>query len=575
MVSARTGIGFIFICLLNTSGLYVCAQSSPFDSALTEEAALIQENVSCFTDRSLYITDEQISFRANIDCKGLTNNRSWSKVLYVELISAHGKAEVYGKFPIMDQVSTGAIHIPRGIPSGIYALRSYTRWMRNRGPETYCYIPLKIINPYSAELVRENPTGKNPVRMHPVSKKPEAFELKAHPTHCERGELVNITLSFDGNSAHNDLEGCLTVVALAAKPGMQTLTEERAIDDPAGAIQLNYLPDLHGPSLSGTVLDSGEEEKPARDVRIHITLLGEEGGYLVTRTDVHGRFALTLPARQGKQELFIQPESPDTGKPEVRVDQDFDQRQILLRTGPFELSGEERQVATAMARKVELSSIFTERDARELSGSEPEAFPFYGEPGQRILLEDYILLPSLKEVFINLVHNVLIVSRKNKTSLLIRSENPAISLYEPLILIDQVPFFNMEKLMTVSPAKIRLIDVVDDVYVKGDQSFGGIISLQSKEMDMAGVELPANSFFIDFDGMYPSPETRKQIGSPGDKLPDTRNTLLWIPGFKLGKDAPGEVSLIAPDYPGAYVVLFRGMDPHGKYFSTESVFDVK
>ena len=158
---------------------------------------------------------------------------------------------------------------------------------------------------------------------------------------------------------------------------------------------------------------------------------------------------------------------------------------------------------------------------------------------------------------------------------MIESENPSLSLYESLVMVDQVPVLDMEQFMSLSPAKIKQIDVVEDVYVKGDLRFGGIINLYSRDRDMAGIDLPENSFFIDYLAMQPAFQPLQETLTRDDQIPDMRNTFLWEPNFILRKGSRAEISFIAPDYPGEYVVLFRGRSDMGEPVMAETTFKVR
>jgi len=264
---------------------------------------------------------------------------------------------------------------------------------------------------------------------------------------------------------------------------------------------------------------------------------------------------------------------------EVRIDQDFDPRMLRLPVPPFALSREELQAATIMSRNVQLSKIYWEGfgKAEPVADQSPrgEAIPFYGSPTRSIDLDQYVLLPTLKEVFLNLVPGVTPVTRRNRTTLQIYSENPSLSLYAPLVMIDQVPVTDLDKFMSVSPAKIRWVDVIEDVYVKGDLRFGGIINLRSREQDMAGIDLPENSFFIDYQAMHPSLSASQDHIFQGDRVPDTRNTFLWVADLKIEKGNSTKISFVAPDYPGDYLVLFRGQDAGGELVVAETKFKIR
>jgi hypothetical protein len=559
------------------------AQHSPFDPEYAAEAAGIHEQVDCFTDRSLYICGELIRFRANLFGFGLADPGAWSTVLYVELVGADGELLAQGKFPLDEQFASGEIKIPDQLLSGTYYLRSYTRWMRNRGPEKFCHVPLRIVNPGRHERVGEITPEDAGTSLLVRSSKKELLDFNAHPGSYERGDPVSMDLLLTGTDFPDLVRGCLTVVHRAARPSRLLGKEPARERDTPDDFQLSFLPDKFGPSLSGSVSYPESEEEELIPARVHFTLLGDQSAYFVCRSDAAGMFILGLPARTGKLELFVQPESPDDRKVEVRIDQDFDPRMVSLPVPPFSLSDEEKLAATIMSRNVQLSEIYSAGrilESEKDSATGATVIPFYGSPTRTVDLDEYVLLPTLKEVFLNLVPGVTPVTRKNKTSLKIYSENPSLSLYAPLVMIDQVPVTDVEKFLSISPSKIRRVDVIEDVYVKGDLRFGGIINLWSMEQDMAGIDLPDNSFFIDYLALHATESEaqefliREQV-SPDDRMPDTRNTFLWMSDLTLVKGSSAKISFTAPEYPGEYLVLFRGQDRHGELIMAETNFTVR
>jgi hypothetical protein len=556
----------------------LCGQRSPFDPAFTHVAAGIMEEVTCFTDRSMYIAEELILFRASLKGTGQAARGEWSRVLYVELVSAEGTSLARGKYPVANGLSSGELRIPSDLITGYYFLRGYTRWMRNRGPESYAYVPLRIINTHRPEMVKEILQEEAGAGLMASSTKVTSLEFETHPSSYGRGETVSMQLTLPGTRLNDELKGCLTVVPYSARP-LDPFREPGQLNtelegDSTGGFQVKFLPDKYGPSLSGSVIYPNGREEGQSETRIHFTLMGESPGYLVCRPDASGRFNVALPFLSGKLELFVQPENLDGTAMEVRIDQDFDQRQLTLPVPSFELAQQERQVATIMARNVQLSEIYQGAGFEMRPDSVAPAFPFYGSPTLSVDMDRYVNLPTLKEVFLNLVPSVTPFSRRNQMSLRIYSENPALSLFPPLVMVDQVPVFDLEEFMSLSPAKIRYIDVIEDVYVKGNLRFGGLINLQSRDGDMAGIDLPENSFFIDYLAMHPPARTDLELARSGDRMPDTRNTLLWLPEVVLEKASPFKISFTAPDYPGEYVVLFRGHGPSGELMVAETTFEL-
>lgn len=564
----------IALLLLGTAMLDLHAQASPFDPGMSEQAGQIQERVDAYADRSLYIAGETIRFMARVQTSGLPDGSAWSRILYVELLSASGVRCVQGKFMIQNGTATGKILIPEGLLTGTYFLRSYTRWMRNGDPVAYSYLPLRIINPFTTELAESGPEEEGKIELEPYSRTRDKLAFSKQSYTSSRGDTIRLDLDFMGTDGSGLVKGCLSVVPAAAKSG-EPMQAASFKEGEAEDFQLNFLPDMYGVTLSGRVLIPEEGNLSLADTKIHFSLLGEKATYAMARPDAYGNFTLTLPKLEGKLELLVQPENTGEAAVEVRIDQDFDSRILPLNVPDFSLNQEEKQILTQMARKLQLSRIYRESNPSEEYAEALDPVPFYGSPGFTLIMDEYVLLPTMEEVFINLVPGVTPLTRRNKTDLIISSDNPAMSMFPPLIMIDQVPLFSMEQFLSVPPDKISYIDVVNDVYLKGDQRFGGIINLRSRDGNMAGIDLPDYSFFIDFEALYPGLENLPDSNSSGDQVPDTRNTLLWMPELQMDGSGPLSFSFAGPDYPGDYVVLFQGWNEQGQPVSAESFITIE
>lgn len=562
------------LCLKSFAQVEQKAHLSPFDPAIAEEAAMIRENIECFTDRSMYVTEETIRFSASIRCAGNQSGKEWSKILYVELLSADGTEEANGKFPVYNQAATGELAIPAEILSGNYHLRCYTKWMRNFGPETYCYVPVRIINPYRSELSVEKSSVQNRFSLSEQAVKSEPLKFSSPQTSCKKGGAITIDLQYSGVDLPEQVEGCISVVSSEAKPELP-MQINRSQKEDLHDFRVNYLPDLNGLIISGTVLQPDDPGQIRNDVTLHFTLFGEKSDYLTAQTDESGRFAVVFPDHEGKMQLLVQPLHSGRNKIELRIDPDFDQQKLSIDNEPFQLSEKERKMATILAQNVQLEKMYQPRDSVQEKPGSPETVPFYGAPEFSLNMDDFVLLPTLNEVFLNLVPVVTPVERNKKSALMIDSNNPLLGMYDPLLMVDGVPVFDLNLFMSVPTNKIKSIDVINDVYLKGDRRFGGIINLHSKEKNIAGIDLPKDAFFMDFMAMQPTIQKTDNFVLSDNRIPDTRNTLLWIPKYKIRKDTPSQISFIAPEYPGEYVLVFRGTDSEGQIISSEITINVE
>jgi len=124
--------------------------------------------------------------------------------------------------------------------------------------------------------------------------------------------------------------------------------------------------------------------------------------------------------------------------------------------------------------------------------------------------------------------------------------------------------------------------------------FGGVISLTSDKGDVAAIDLPEGSYFFDYRAFHESSHMGRWSGPapPGNggstpglpgtdsdqgegRIPDTRNTLLWIDRLKLEKNKQTVLQFPAASSPGEYLILVRGLSPEGIVVSGEGRFSVK
>jgi hypothetical protein len=106
----------------------------------------LQEKIFVHTDRELYLNDELIWLKIyNVD-GFLHEVIEISKIAYVELINKENKPILQAKIAIKDGQGTGSIRIPSSIPTDVYKLRVYTKWMQNFSSEFFFEKDLTIVN---------------------------------------------------------------------------------------------------------------------------------------------------------------------------------------------------------------------------------------------------------------------------------------------------------------------------------------------------------------------------------------------------------------------------------------------
>ncbi len=548
---------------------------SPYDSAYAALAKSRPEKLFVFTDRSLYAVNESILFSATLQSGSESLAGPGSEVLYVELVNTRGEAVAKGKYPIAENRSTGHISIPSSITSGNYYLRSYTRWMRNFGASDFTYSPIRVVNPFSIEVTEESPgTGKT--GLTPIQKgSPEVLVLTGSPSYGVDA-LVDVELTLRKGSFSQIQNACLTVVPAGSIDTSAFLHRIESKPDMPVAFQFNFLPDRKGTAISGTVVDQNSGESVS-DTRIHFSILGEDPAYLASTSDQEGRFLIKVPERKGNQEMFVVPEQGPDQSLEVRIDNDFTTEALPFSPGSYALREDEKLLASRLSLQMQLQLAFLAESGPDTSTitNRIDPVPFYGKPEISIKLDEFVSLPNMEEVIENLIPLTYVIQRGGKADFLIKSDNPMISLYRPLILIDHIPVFDMDVVLALPPSKIDRIEVIREVYILGDVKFGGIICFTSRQGDLAGMKLPEGSYFFDYTTLHPPLLQLDPRYSGGSRIPDTRNTLLWMHDLELQKSNSSKVSFQAASIPGNYLILFRGVSSNGEIVHGMNCFRVE
>jgi hypothetical protein len=182
-------------------------------------------------------------------------------------------------------------------------------------------------------------------------------------------------------------------------------------------------------------------------------------------------------------------------------------------------------------------------------------------------------------VFFELVPEVLVVKKKGMRSLQVIGNielHPDFAMFKPLVLLDKIPVSNIEELLRISPQKISHIDIVNEIYIKGDNMFGGIISIFSEKGDLAGIELPENSMFFNYEGLTPQPNTKLTLLTHNKpNIPDFRNSLFWEPDLTAKAGSEVQINFHTSDVTGDYVVLIRGLSEDGNIIVGSTDFRVE
>jgi hypothetical protein len=528
------------------------------------------ERIEACTDRTLYISGEQILFSVEVSHPDDSISNELSRIFYCELISPDGNRIAGGKYLLQNSKGAGSITIPEETISGIYFLKFYTRFMRNISTGEYKYILLKIVNPFKTEVLQGNEVLDSAAWCkNNLTTTQEHFSLtllSGEKSFSPRGEIRLILREEPGFKSSS-------VIAISIIPEF-TYQGSFLPDDSKPTTTTNgfYYPETRGISLTGQLIGK-ETGMPLPGTKVYLSIIGDKD-ILVDRTNANGKFFFVLPDYAGYKDLFLCTEDLPDVTPELLIDNDFCSRPVSLPSLLFSLNQDEMKAAYQLAVNSRITSLFSENRITGDSTEMEEITSFYGKPTEVLVMEKYIDLPTLEEYFTELTANVKIKREQGRKRFRFLTTLEDMRKYDPLVLVDWVAVDDMDKILSMSPLNIDRIELVNAPYVKGDVTYGGIISFVSKNNDFAGIDLPTSGTFFNYpflNDVIPA----IAIDSIQGTIPDSRNTIYWNPSIQPDDDGTARISFTAPDTPGNYVIILRRLSPSGEVVLKEERFVVE
>ncbi len=561
---------FIYYSLLSVLIISGCINTTLAQPKITvNEAKQLVEKTVLLTDREIYCVNEDVLFSAfNVSISAM-RKADWSNVLYIELISPDGESIARRKCTYNEVGTTGTLRIPNNVLTGNYYLRAYTRWMRDYSPYSYFYKMIRVINPFRAELLES--TGNTVINESEIKStfdNSTDFLLKTERKIYNKREMINLEVSVSNADGLAD-KFVLSVIPKGTDtqliPDLTVLQELKFTPD--------YIPETRGLSISGKVVNE-VDSLPLQYTLVGLTIFKEIPENRNILTNEKGQFFFDLSRLEGEFEVFISAKSKGNQAPMILIDNDFSTQKIELPFVMVDLSEESKKLYQSLSFNSQIQELYRQQKVEDELNSFQSDSSFYGKPDFVLRMKDYIALPSIKDYIYELLPQVGIRHDGKKTTLKVLGAYSDLTVHDPLVLVDMVPIFDIDRVLAVQPDKIERIEVVSIPYVRGDIVFGGIVSMFSKKGDLAGIDLPSTGRFLNYN-MLNTVSTQVAPVLEDHRIPDLRNYLYWNPDLKLNGTEPTTISFKAGDSSGDYQIVVRGIDKTGKVKVATSEIKVK
>lgn len=545
--------------------------SNLFGYSMNNKTQIKEERLVLFTDRTLYVVGENIYLSAFCYIEDEQKQMELSKIFYVEILTQDGTKISGAKFPLKNFIGHGCMKIPDEVITGNYIIRAYTKYMRNFDPERYSYIALKIVNPQKNDVLSiENKENRNIPFSKNEAEQNNTFNIKLTTNKRIYKPLDSVTVSLKAVKYFVDSIRGLSITVVPEFSFFNSRLHPFAKEYFSEKI---FYPETRGVSITGTIVDKNTGEGlPYRT--INLSIIGEDRLFLPDISDSSGRFFFALPEKYGGDDIFICLNEEKKSETSILIDNDFSSKYSPFFIEPFNLSDEERKIALSFAKNIQISNHYRKHNNSMSDSTLKISKPFYGKPSEILIIDNYIKLPSLQEYFTELPTLVRIKSRNGKKYFKIYSEIASMSIYDPLILIDGAAIDDTERILAINPQKIDRIEVVDVPFIKGDLVYGGIISIESKNGDFAGVDLPESGMFISYNFLTKNYDCDMHKNFSRN-YPDCRNTLFWVSNFLINDEEGNYFAFKASQATGKYIVHMVGIKDNGEIINQSVSFEIE
>ena len=538
-----------------------------------------------FTDRNFYVAGEKIFFKVQNLCASEVYNAQWSRVLYLEILKQEGISVCKAKFPINNNMLNGYLNIPSDIESGIYYIVPYTKWMRNFNDSSFRYFKITIINPFYETISGFFPSANEKhetVGIKNINKK-GAIICKTDKKVYSQREKVNVTIEIPKTiSKIFNNSFCVTVVRPSCI-GTENSFYTSKMDEEDNQPKLRYIPEMNGLSVSGRLIANTDDTIEGSIV--DLSVLDNNAYYSTCEVLQNGCFLFSLPPYDGVNDIFISTNDAHKKIQNIKIDDDFKLFEKPISNEKLQLDSSKTELAKEVMLNMQLENSYRNIEMDSITDQRfMDTVPTYKytyKPTSIEYLRDYINLPTLEEVFFEIIKDVFVVKKKNIKSLRIEG-TPLLatymSLYKPLVLIDNVPVLNMQSLLAIAPDKIERVEVLKEIYITGENIYGGMINVISKKGDLAGYELPENSFFISFPGYYmqePVSFPCYKSAKGNMRIPDRRNCLYWEPSIEVMPGEKKNISFYTSDSKKEYIIKVSGLTDTGEIIEGSTRFIVE
>ena len=331
--------------------------------------------------------------------------------------------------------------------------------------------------------------------------------------------------------------------------------------------------------LYGTVFNKTASDT-AFNYPVFMSVPGENASLQYSSTDRDRSFCFSLPIDDKTRDLIIQTVKKGNNE-KIIIEPDFSERypivshQKLTETSLPTIV----QKLTVNKRVMNIYKTFEAKVPLVQENVSRGAIRFYGKPDIELIMKDFIKLPTMQEVFFELLPGVSIKSENPGYKVLIRDPLFQGTNDDPLLLIDGVVISDASLIYNLDPELVKKIDVIKSRFVLGDYIFTGLVNVITYKGTFDNIKLPEDAVRLTYRDYMPPAKFKIPDYSTTESLqshiPDFRNTLYWNILNTSAKEGRGSIDFFSSDFIGDYDIIIQGVTRKGRFISERKPLNIQ
>ena len=285
------------------------------------------------------------------------------------------------------------------------------------------------------------------------------------------------------------------------------------------------VPEVDGLTIQGMLYKQNGEKYSGE--KVYCSVLGSSPQLHVASVTNNGSFVIPLNGYEGSKDIYLATDLPIQYVNRIEIESGYCFNPPMWNQVSFIPDTTMKELLTDMYINYQVNSVYDiEREVVE--HRDVSDIPLFGGNLKEIQLSDFVQMSTTRELFNEIIPYVRVRNRDNNYSFIVLDNEFNIQYEEPLVLLDNIYFPDINQIMSFQPTEIKSVSVMNRSYAYGNSVFNGIISITTSAGNLDGIALPKSGVFFDYDSETSDMSSVEFSDIPNNlSKPNYANTVKW------------------------------------------------